>query len=40
VKDFNEYLERAGGSEKLEHLRRVERLEEQMRAPWLKGRKE
>ena len=40
VKDFNEYLERAGGSEKLEHLRRVERLEEQMRAPWLKGKKE
>jgi 3-oxoacid CoA-transferase subunit A/glutaconate CoA-transferase subunit A len=40
VKDFAEYLELAGGSAKMEHLRRVERLEEQMRAPWLDRKKE
>lgn len=40
VKDFAEYLELAGGAEKLEHLRRVEALEEQMRAPWLDRKKE
>ncbi|MDD4858061.1 MAG: CoA transferase subunit A, partial [Candidatus Krumholzibacteria bacterium] len=40
VKDFGEYLVLAGGAGKLEHLRRVERLEEQMRAPWLERRKE
>jgi len=35
VKDFDEYLELIGGSEKLEHLRKVEALEEPMSAPWL-----
>jgi len=40
VKDFGEYLELAGGAAKLEHLGRVERLEEQMRAPWLDRKKE
>ena len=40
VKDFAEYLELAGGASKIEHLRRVERLEEQMRAPWLDRKKE
>ncbi|RJR31219.1 MAG: CoA transferase subunit A [Candidatus Latescibacterota bacterium] len=39
VKDFAEYLELAGGAAKLEHLRRVERLEEPMRAPWLERKK-
>ncbi len=36
VKDFSEYLEIIGGKEKLEHLRKVEVLEEPMTAPWLK----
>jgi len=40
VKDFSEYLELAGGAAKLEHLGRVERLEERMRAPWLDVKKE
>jgi acyl CoA:acetate/3-ketoacid CoA transferase alpha subunit len=40
VKDFGEYLELAGGTAKLEHLGRVERLEERMRAPWLDRKKE
>jgi len=40
VKDFGEYLELAGGAAKLEHLGRVERLEERMRAPWLDRKKE
>ena len=35
--DFEEYLERAGGVSKLSYLRRVERLQEAMRAPWLEG---
>jgi acyl CoA:acetate/3-ketoacid CoA transferase alpha subunit len=40
VKDFAEYLELVGGEKKLEHLRRVEALEEPMRAPWLERKKE
>ncbi len=40
VKDFSEYLELVGGEKKLEHLARVERLEERMRAPWLERKKE
>lgn len=35
--DFEEYLERVGGLKKLAYLRRVERLQEAMRAPWLEG---
>jgi glutaconate CoA-transferase subunit A len=37
TKDFDEYLERCGGAERIEHLKRVEHLQEPMRAPWLKG---
>jgi acyl CoA:acetate/3-ketoacid CoA transferase alpha subunit len=33
---FAEYLEMVGGAEKLARLRRIERLEEPMSAPWLK----
>ena len=36
VKDFAEYLERVGGPQRLEHLRKVEQLLEPMTAPWLK----
>jgi acyl CoA:acetate/3-ketoacid CoA transferase alpha subunit len=36
VKDFAEYLERVGGPQRLEHLRKVEHLLEPMTAPWLK----
>jgi len=35
VKDFSDYLELIGGKEKLEHLRKIEALEEPMSAPWL-----
>lgn len=40
VKDFSEYLELIGGKKKLEHLKRVEHLEESMRAPWVEKKKE
>jgi 3-oxoacid CoA-transferase subunit A/glutaconate CoA-transferase subunit A len=36
VKDFHEYLERAGGLRKMEYLKKVEQLREPMTAPWLK----
>ncbi len=36
VKDFAEYLERVGGPQKLEYLKKVEQLREPMTAPWLK----
>jgi len=34
--DFEAYLELVGGVRKLNSLRRVERLQEPMQAPWLK----
>jgi len=40
VKDFEEYLRCVGGAKKLEQLRRIERFEEPMTAPWLKGKNE
>ncbi len=40
VKDFSEYLKLVGGEKKLEHLRKVERLEEPMRAPWIEKKKD
>jgi len=36
VKNFAEYLERVGGPQRLEHLRKVEQLLEPMTTPWLK----
>jgi 3-oxoacid CoA-transferase subunit A/glutaconate CoA-transferase subunit A len=36
VDSFESYLQLAGGTDRLRYLRRVERLEAQMRAPWLK----
>jgi len=35
VEDFEAYLELVGGVRKLSYLRRVERLQERMQAPWL-----
>lgn len=40
VKEFSEYLKLVGGSDKMEQLARIERFEEQMTAPWLKGKNE
>ena len=37
--DFAGYLELVGGADKLRYLERVERLEEPMKAPWLKEKK-
>jgi 3-oxoacid CoA-transferase subunit A/glutaconate CoA-transferase subunit A len=34
VEDFREYLNLIGGTKKLDYLRRVEHLKEQVRAPW------
>jgi 3-oxoacid CoA-transferase subunit A/glutaconate CoA-transferase subunit A len=34
---FDEYLELAGGIQKLNYLKRVEQLREPVRAPWIKG---
>lgn len=39
LEDFQEYLELVGGNEKLERLGKVERLEEQMEAPWLRDKR-
>jgi 3-oxoacid CoA-transferase subunit A/glutaconate CoA-transferase subunit A len=36
VDDFADYLQLVGGEEKMAYLARVERLEEPMKAPWLK----
>ncbi|MBM4429238.1 MAG: CoA transferase subunit A [Chloroflexi bacterium] len=36
VRDFYEYLEKVGGLQVLEHLKKVEQLREPMTAPWLK----
>jgi acyl CoA:acetate/3-ketoacid CoA transferase alpha subunit/acyl CoA:acetate/3-ketoacid CoA transferase beta subunit len=38
VKDFSEYLQRVGGAKKMQKLSRIERFEEPMTAPWLKGK--
>jgi 3-oxoacid CoA-transferase subunit A/glutaconate CoA-transferase subunit A len=38
VESFEGYLELVGGEEKLRHLKRVERLEAPLRAPWIKVR--
>ena len=40
MKDFEEYLRCIGGTKKLQHLRKIERFEEPMTAPWLKGKNE
>ncbi len=36
VEDFAEYIALVGGEEKMEYLRRLERLEEPLKAPWAK----
>ncbi len=36
VDDFQDYLKLIGGSKKLEQLKRIEKLEEPMSAPWIK----
>ena len=38
VSDFSEYLQRVGGTEKMQQLARIECFEEPMSAPWLKGK--
>jgi acyl CoA:acetate/3-ketoacid CoA transferase alpha subunit/acyl CoA:acetate/3-ketoacid CoA transferase beta subunit len=40
VKDFTEYIRCVGGEKKLSQLGRIERFEEPMTAPWLKGKNE
>lgn len=40
VNDFSEYLQRVGGTETMQKLARIERFEEPMTAPWLKGKTE
>jgi acyl CoA:acetate/3-ketoacid CoA transferase alpha subunit/acyl CoA:acetate/3-ketoacid CoA transferase beta subunit len=40
VDDFKEYLKLIGGEKKLEKLKRIERLEEPMSAPWIVKKKE
>jgi acyl CoA:acetate/3-ketoacid CoA transferase alpha subunit/acyl CoA:acetate/3-ketoacid CoA transferase beta subunit len=40
VQDFSEYLRLVGGKKKLAQLARIERFEEPMTAPWLKGKNE
>ncbi len=40
MKDFDEYLACVGGTAKQQKLRRIERFEEAMTAPWLKGKNE
>jgi acyl CoA:acetate/3-ketoacid CoA transferase alpha subunit/acyl CoA:acetate/3-ketoacid CoA transferase beta subunit len=40
VKDFSEYLQRVGGTRRMQKLLRIERFEEPMTAPWLKGKNE
>jgi acyl CoA:acetate/3-ketoacid CoA transferase alpha subunit len=39
TQDFNEYLERIGGDQKMEFLNKVEHLQEPMKAPWLSKKK-
>jgi len=38
--DFSEYLQRVGGRKRMQKLARIERFEEPMTAPWLKGKNE
>ena len=38
VADFSEYLQRIGGTEKMQQLARIECFEEPMSAPWLKAK--
>ncbi len=40
VNDFSEYLRCVGGANKMKQLARIERFEEPMTAPWLKGKNE
>jgi 3-oxoacid CoA-transferase subunit A/glutaconate CoA-transferase subunit A len=40
VTDFSEYLQRIGGTKTMQKLARIERFEEPMTAPWLKGKDE
>lgn len=40
VNDFSEYVERVGGTKTMQKLARIERFEEPMTAPWLKGKNE
>jgi acyl CoA:acetate/3-ketoacid CoA transferase alpha subunit/acyl CoA:acetate/3-ketoacid CoA transferase beta subunit len=40
MKDFEDYLQCIGGTKKLQKLNRIERFEEPMTAPWLKGKTE
>jgi acyl CoA:acetate/3-ketoacid CoA transferase alpha subunit/acyl CoA:acetate/3-ketoacid CoA transferase beta subunit len=40
MKDFSEYLACVGGKKRLAQLGRIERFEEPMTAPWLKGKNE
>ncbi len=39
TKDFNDYIELVGGMSKMDYLRRVEYLEEPMKAPWLEAKR-
>jgi acyl CoA:acetate/3-ketoacid CoA transferase alpha subunit len=36
AKDFDEYLKIVGGEEKFDHLRKVEQMKAQLKAPWIK----
>lgn len=38
VRDFQEYLERVGGAEKLEYLKQVMQFKAPMKAPWMKNK--
>jgi acyl CoA:acetate/3-ketoacid CoA transferase alpha subunit/acyl CoA:acetate/3-ketoacid CoA transferase beta subunit len=40
VKDFSEYLKKVGGASTMKRLKRIERFEEPMTAPWLKTKNE
>ena len=40
VDDFSAYIQRVGGTRKMQKLARIERFEEPMTAPWLKGKNE
>lgn len=40
VNDFSEYVKRVGGTKTMQKLARIERFEEPMTAPWLKGKNE
>ncbi len=40
VNDFSEYVQRVGGTKTMQKLAQIERFEEPMTAPWLKGKNE